>query len=245
MKVAILASGRGTDFQAIADHVSLDILQNVTIVCMITNHKDAPVIKRAAIENIPHIFVQGVSGVHYPDPGSKELARSQFDDRCALEIKNLDADLVVLAGFDQVMSPNFVKAFKFKILNIHPAYDAKRFGGRSMVGLKVHESVLSAGEKYSGCAIHYVTNEVDGGPIVLKKRVNISAFETAQSLEKKVLELEHLAYPEAIQLVADNRVRINENGKQCFIDEFSDGWDIEWYKRQTRYIERTNMEATL
>lgn len=243
MKIVILASGRGTDFQAISDHVKLGILRNVSIAGLIANHEDAPVLKRAGEAGIPKIFVQGVSGLRFSDLQSKETARKEFDNRCLSETKRLGADLIVLAGFDQIVSPTFVDAFQFKILNIHPAYDLSRFGGKNMVGIRVHEEVLKAGVSYSGCTIHFVTNDVDGGPVLLKKMVRIDKSETPATLEAKVLELEHLAYPEAIQLVADGRAKIDERGRRCYIDQFDDSWDIEWSNRQMKYIEQQNKEA--
>ncbi|MDG7002240.1 MAG: phosphoribosylglycinamide formyltransferase [Nitrososphaerota archaeon] len=243
MKIVILASGRGTDFQAISDHVKLGILRNVSIAGLITNHECALVMKRASETGVPQVFVQGVSGLHFSDVQSKEAARKEFDNRCVIEIKKLGADIVVLAGFDQIVSPTFVDAFRFKILNIHPAYDLSRFGGKNMVGIKVHEQVLKAGVSYSGCTIHFVTNDLDGGPVLLKKSVHVDQCETPASLEAKILQLEHLAYPEAIQLVADGRVKIDESGRRCYIDQFSDGWDIEWDMRQMKYIEKLSKES--
>lgn len=237
MKIVILASGRGSDFRAISDHVKLGILRNVTVAGLICNHADAPVLKRAEESGIPTITFQGVSGLRFSDARSKEEARRKFDERCASEIRKLGAELIVLAGFDQIVSSEFVDAFKFKILNIHPAYDLVRFGGKNMVGIRVHEEVLKSGATYSGCTIHYVTSDIDGGPVLLKKLVQIAESETPESLGEKVLELEHLAYPEAIQLVADGRVKIDEIGKSCNIDQFSDSWDIRWNERQMKYLE--------
>jgi phosphoribosylglycinamide formyltransferase-1 len=235
-RIVVLASGRGTDFQAIADHRTMGIFKGVEISGLICNHADAPVINRAQSVGVPSFVIKGIIGTRFPNESAKEEARIAFDKSCIKVIDELQADLVVLAGFDQIVSKTFVEACKFKILNIHPAYDLKRFGGKNMVGRKVHELVLSSGAGYSGCTIHYVTNDIDGGPVLLKKRVDVSKIDTPESLERKILQLEHLAYPEAIQLVADGRVRVDESGKRCFVDRFSDGWDIDWDSRQQRYI---------
>lgn len=235
-RIAVLASGRGTDFQAIADHWKLGILRNVELVGLICNHEDAPVIKRAKESGVDTFFLEGVTGAKFPGPEKREEARIKFDVSCVDALRGQNADLVVLAGFDQIVSKTFVDAFAFKILNIHPAYDLKRFGGKNMVGAKVHEQVLRSRVPYSGCTIHFVTNDIDGGPVLLKRRVEISNNETPESLEKKILRTEHLAYPEAIQLLADDRVKLDETGRKCFVDRYSDGWDIDWDQRQQRYI---------
>ncbi len=235
-KLVVLASGRGTDFQAIADHASLGIFRNVTIVGLICNHDGAEVIERARGMGIPCQIIQGVSGRRFLTQQDREVARRTFDKNCLNAMGNFGADLLVLAGFDQILSPTIVDSFKLRILNIHPAYDLKRFGGRNMIGRKVHELVLKSGADYSGCAIHFVTNDVDEGPIVLKKKVEISQEDSPESLEQKILRQEHLTYPEAIQLIADGRVKFDESGKKCFVDRFSDGWDIDWDLRQERYI---------
>ncbi len=112
-----------------------------------------------------------------------------------------------------------------------------------MVGRKVHQLVLSSGVRYSGCTVHFVTNEIDLGPPVLKKTTEIHAGDTPESLEKRILALEHLAYPEAIQLVADGRVTFDAAGKRCFVDRYSDGWDVEWEERQRKYVNSLAEEA--
>jgi phosphoribosylglycinamide formyltransferase-1 len=235
-KLVIMASGRGTDFQSIADHVSLGVLKNIIISGVICNHEGAQVIERAARAGVPSIVVEGISGQRFETKQERERQRGIFDNHCIESIRKSGADLVILAGFDQILSSSFVDSFRLRILNIHPAYDLNRFGGRNMVGRKVHELVLKSGVKYSGCAIHFVTNDVDGGPILLKSRVEISIKETPDSLERKILQQEHLAYPEAIQLVSDGRVRFDEEGKRCYVDRFSMNWDVDWYSRQQQYL---------
>ena len=235
-RMLVLASGRGTDFQSIADHSKLGVFKDVEIVGLICNHHDAPVLKRARDAGVQSYLIKGVTGERFHSHEEREAARIAFDTECIGIVKKLNAGLVVLAGFDQIVSRNFVDVCKFRILNIHPAYDLGRFGGKNMVGVKVHELVIKSGVGYSGCTIHFVTNDVDGGPVILKKKVEISQGETPESLEKKILQTEHLAYPEAIQLLADGRVKVDDTGKRCFVDRFSDGWDIEWDQRQQRYI---------
>jgi len=233
----VLASGRGTDFQAIIDHARLGIFAGVRVAAMICNHESAQVIHRAEEAGIKAYVVSGTSGREFQDEANRETARMHFDLEVLRIAKDLQAGLIVLAGFDQILGRKLVDSFTFKILNIHPAYDLNRFGGKGMVGLKVHEAVLKSGAMFSGCAVHFVTNDIDLGPVILKKKTMIESRDTPEILEKRILELEHLAYPEAIQLVLDDRVRLDTSGKSCYVDRYSKNWDVEWDSRQRKYIE--------
>ena len=232
----ILASGRGTDFQAILDHEKLGVLQDSRISCVVCNHDGARVIERAKSAGVRVFVVEGVTGRKFRSHDERELQRSKFDEECLKIAGDQSIDTVILAGFDQIVSRKFVESLKFKILNIHPAYDLKQFGGKNMVGLKVHEAVIRSGCTYSGCTVHFVTPDLDMGPPILKKKVRLESGENAESLERKVLALEHLTYPEAIQLIVDERVVVNKEGTMCFVDRFSNGWDVGWEMRQRSYI---------
>jgi len=233
----ILASGRGTDFQAIVDHARLGIFTGVKIGALICNHESAPVIRRAKEAGIISVVIPGTSGKSFQDSSEREATRSHFDFECLRIARETGANLIVLAGFDQILGRKLVDSFTFKILNIHPAYDLTRFGGKGMVGLRVHEEVLKSGASYSGCAVHFVTNDVDLGPVILKKKTMIETKDTPESLEKRILDLEHIAYPEAIQLVLDDRVRLDASGKSCYVDRYSRNWDVDWDSRQRKYVE--------
>jgi phosphoribosylglycinamide formyltransferase-1 len=236
-KILVLASGRGTDFQAIVDHDRLGIFEGVKIEALVCNHNDAPVIGRAKDAGIRAVYIPGIAGRRFETNNEKELARTAFDQECSKLVRDLEANLIVLAGFDQILGRKLVDSNVFKVLNIHPAYDLFRFGGKNMVGRKVHEEVLKSGATYSGCTVHFVTNDLDLGPVILKKRTAIAPRESPESLERKVLDLEHLAYPEAIQLVLDERVRVDSSGKACYSDRYSKNWDVEWDHRQRKYVE--------
>jgi phosphoribosylglycinamide formyltransferase 1 len=239
LKLLVLASGRGTDFQAIVDHRQLGILQGVEICGLVCNHLGAPVTQRAEHAGITHFEFEGATGRKFDTREDKETARSNFEEHCLEVIQELSIDYIALAGFDQIASNGFVDRCKLRILNIHPALDLKRFGGKNMVGRKVHELVLASGAKYSGCTVHFVTNEIDLGPVILKKTTEIRNDDTPDSLEKRILTLEHLAFPEAIQLVANGRVKFDDLGKRCFVDRYSDGWDLDWVVRQEKYLEKS------
>jgi phosphoribosylglycinamide formyltransferase 1 len=243
-KLVVLASGRGTDFQAIVDHERLAIFQNVHVSALICNHEGAPVIERARRSGVKSFFFPGVAGVKFDSRGDREEARVTFDSNCLKVVKELRGDLVVLAGFDQILGREFVDSLRYSILNIHPAFDLKTYGGKNMVGARVHEMVLKNGDRYSGCSVHYVTKDIDLGPVVLKRRVEILPGETADSLEKRILDVEHQAYPEAIQLVCDDRVIVDVKENRCFVDRYSQNWDIEWESRQNRYLEENRPDPS-
>jgi len=235
--ILVLASGRGTDFQAIVDHQKLGIFTGVGIGALVCNHESAPVIQRAREAGIKSTIVAGTSGNTFANQVEKEDARQHFDQEVLRIARELSASLIVLAGFDQILGRKLVDSYTFKILNIHPAYDLHRFGGKGMVGIRVHEAVLGSGATFSGCAVHFVTNDIDLGPVILKKKISIDSRETPESLEKRILDLEHLAYPEAIQLVLDDRVRLDASGKSCYVDRYSKNWDVEWDSRQRKYVD--------
>jgi phosphoribosylglycinamide formyltransferase 1 len=232
-----LASGRGSNFQSFADHVRLGVLKDVAIKGVICNHKGARVINRARLAEIQAYEIDGVAGKLFGSTLKKEEARLTFDNECISIAETLGIDFVILAGFDQILSKSFTDRFPYRILNIHPAYDLKRFGGKNMVGERVHQAVISNGASFSGCTIHLVTSDVDRGPILLKKVVDVLPSDTPDSLAVRVLEQEHLVYPESLQLLVDNRVIIAESGRRCYVDRYSDEWDLKWLNRQQDYIQ--------
>ncbi|MHB8700995.1 MAG: phosphoribosylglycinamide formyltransferase [Nitrososphaerales archaeon] len=241
-KVLVLASGRGTDFQAIIDHERLGIFEGIKVEGVVCNHFGATVLDRGKSSAVKTFLIEGVAGRKFAGSEERESARHQFDQQCLAIIRQLEIDIVVLAGFNQILTKGFVVQRPPLILNIHPAYDTERFGGKNMVGSKVHEMVLESGVKFSGCTVHLVTAEVDLGAPIVKKKVSISSNESVQSLESKVLALEHLAYPEALQLVADGRVIISDDGTKSFVDRLSGNWDSNWFSRQNKYLETHEQE---
>lgn len=234
--VLFLASRRGSNFQSFVDHVRLGVLTDVAIRGVICNHKGASVLDRARSADIQAYEIDGVAGKSFDSALKKDEARLAFDNECMSIAETLGIDFVILAGFDQILTKSFTDRFPFRILNIHPAYDVKRFGGKNMVGERVHQAVINGKASYSGCTIHIVTSDVDRGPILLKKRVDVLPNDSADDLAARVLEHEHLAYPEALQLLVDNRVIISDSGRRCYVDRYSDDWDLNWLDRQQEYI---------
>jgi formyltetrahydrofolate-dependent phosphoribosylglycinamide formyltransferase len=184
-RLAILLSGRGSNFEAIADAVAARAIPNAEIVTVLSDVPDATGLTRARQRGLPALAVD----------------RSQYAGRRAHEaemLRQLDLarpDLICLAGYMRLLSPEFVARWRGRILNIHPALLPK------FPGLDVQRRALEAGEKESGCTVHFVDEGTDSGPIVLQRRVPILPGDTAESLSARILEEEHLAYPEAISRV--------------------------------------------
>ncbi len=231
--LGVLASGKGSDFQSIIDHVKLNVLQDIKIGLLISNNGEAYAIERARHNRIPSLFIEGLSGKKFPNSETKEKERKAFDKKAVKALRDHGVDLVALAGFMQVLSPYFVDEYTWRIMNIHPAKDIQKYGGPGMYGHHVHEAVLKAGEKESGCTIHYVTNNVDGGPIILQQTVPIKPNDTADTLSERILIYEHRTYSKAIQLHVDERLEVE--AKSVKID-YSNDWENLWEARQKAYI---------
>jgi phosphoribosylglycinamide formyltransferase-1 len=240
-RLAVFASGRGSNFRAIADHVRLGVLRNVELSLLVTNESIVPAIQIAKEIAVPHVTVEGVYGKKFASKQDRENARNTFDQRVCEVLGQYQIDLVALAGFMQVLGRTIVDAYMYRIMNIHPAKNLVRFGGRGMFGERVHAAVIEAGEKESGCSMHYVDESVDGGPIILQSTVPVKADDTPESLAARILVQEHRTYSKAIQLHADNRITIHGGG--ALID-WSGGWEDEWNRRQEAFIQYQTQQAS-
>ena len=234
LKLGILASGQGTDFQAILDHINMQILVDVEIRLVIYNNKDAKVRDRAEQAGIKTLFLRGTVGKKFDSKEQRELARIEFDKQVVDACKNEGVELIVCAGFNQILSEYLVEHYVNRILNIHPAVDLVKYGGYGMVGMKVHNAVIKSNDKFSGCTVHYIDSTVDMGPILLQVKVPVYEGDNAESLSERILVMEHRTYPKAVQLHADNRVKI-ENGK-AIVDLASGGWNKKWNDKQIKYF---------
>lgn len=188
-KIAVLASGSGSNMQSIIDKIASGEL-NASIEIVICD-REAGALERAKRAGID----------------SKLIKRSIFKSELSNEIlKVLDdeLDLIVLAGYLSIFSDKFIKKWGAKMINIHPSLLPK-FGGMGMYGMNVHKAVISSGEKESGCTVHFVDCGVDTGAIIMQKKLIINSNETAESLQKRVLELEHELLPEAIKSLIFNK----------------------------------------
>ena len=161
---------------------------NATIEIVISNKPAAIILERAKQANIPVAFI---------DPA--DLTRSDYDEQVSAMLQKHDVELVVLIGYMRILSPEFVKAWDNKIINVHPSLLPDFAGG---MGNAVHQAVLDAGKTETGCTVHYVTEEVDAGPIAVQKRCAVLPDDTVESLKEKVQALEGIALIEAINLIA-------------------------------------------
>lgn len=189
-KIAVLVSGGGTDLQSIIDAVENKEL-DVKIEMVIGSRDNIYALERAQKHNI-ETFVERSS------------------DKI-LELTKGKVDLIVLAGFLAILDGEILKEFDNRIINIHPSL-IPSFCGPGMYGLKVHEAVIKSGVKFSGCTVHFVNSEVDGGAILLQEAVPVYFEDDAETLQKRILEREHLILPQAIKLISEGKVQF-VNGK--------------------------------
>ena len=191
IKLGVLASTRGTDMQAIIDEIEAGRLE-AEISVVISNKEDAPALERARKHGIEAVFVDA-------------KGREEFDQEVMGILKGKGVDLVLLIGYMRILSTEFVNAYRDKIMNVHPSL-LPAFGGG--MDKDVHQAILDHGVKVTGCTIHFVDENVDGGPIVAQKVVEIAEDETVDSLKKKVQDAEKKAFIEAIELFAAGGLKV-------------------------------------
>ncbi len=197
-KIAVLISGGGTNLQALID--KLDEI-NGYIDIVISNKRDAYGLERAKLNSIDTLYIN-----------QKEYnSIDEFNNKIIEELTKHSIDLVVLAGYLKILSKSFINSFRNRIINIHPSL-IPSFCGDGYYGLKVHEAAINYGVKISGATVHFVTENTDAGPIILQDTVQVDDNDTAESLQKKVLQLEHKLLPEAVKLFCEDRLII-ENRK--------------------------------
>lgn len=193
LNLAVFISGSGSNLQALIDACTqTDFPAHIRVV--ISNRPDAYGLKRAAKAGIPAITID------HKSYNSRESFEGAINDAIA----RYSIDVICLAGFMRILTADFINTWDGKILNTHPSLLPK-FGGEGMYGMHVHKAVLEAGEKESGATIHKVIAEVDKGPIVLQKSVLVLDDDTPETLAERVIEQEHIAYPEAVRLLAQQQ----------------------------------------
>lgn len=183
-KIGVLVSGGGSNLQALIDQIHQ---KSAEIVVVISNKVDAKGLKRARKALIDAVFIDPLD---YPDD-------AHYDQKLANLFKEYQVDLVVLAGYMKIMTPGFVKAFPNAIINIHPAL-IPSFCGKGYYGMNVHKKVRASGVKITGATVHFVNELADDGPIISQKAVVVTDDDTAESIQKKVLILEHQLLPQAV-----------------------------------------------
>lgn len=205
MRLAVFASGGGTNFQAILDAISRGDL-SISIALCLSNKEDAGVLDRARSNDIPTTVY------------TRSAFRSEEESTDALLqlLREHGVDLIALAGYMRKVPSRVVKAYEGRILNIHPAL-LPAFGGKGMYGHRVHEAVIASGVRWTGATVHIVDEEYDTGPIVLQEPVPVYSSDTPKTVAERVLKVEHRLYPKAIQLFAENRVTLD--GRRVLIRE--------------------------
>lgn len=201
LKLAVMVSGGGTNLQALIDRIESGKLPGVSIEVVISNNKNAFALERARKHGI------AAETISKKDFDSFDL----FSEALLKLIGHYKADLIVLAGCLMIIPRNVVHEYRNKIINIHPSL-IPSFCGDGFYGLKVHEAALARGVKVTGATVHYVDEGTDTGPIILQKAVLIEEGDTAEILQKRVMEqAEWEILPEAVRLIAENKVVIEDN----------------------------------
>ena len=194
--LAVFASGGGSNLQSIINEIEAGRL-DARIVFVLSNNSGAKALERARSHGIPAVHF---SSVTIPDPAAYEKGMLAL-------LREHRVDCIVLAGYMKLIPAPVVRAFSGRILNIHPALLPK-FGGQGMFGMNVHKAVVNAKEKESGATVFFVTEEYDSGPVVLQERVPVLPDDTAETLQQRVLAVEHRLYPEALRRVLDGRAKM-------------------------------------
>jgi phosphoribosylglycinamide formyltransferase-1 len=193
--IGVLVSGGGTNLQAIIDSCEKGMLKGkARVIAVISNKRDAYGLERARKHGIDAVFVNA----------QNFESNARFCEEVVKELQTRKVALVCLAGYLRMIEPNMIKAFDGNILNVHPALLPK-YGGAGMYGHKVHEAVLRSREKESGATVHHVDEKYDHGKIVIQKKVKVMISDTPESLAKRVLEVEHKIYPEAILRILEEK----------------------------------------
>lgn len=198
LKVVVMVSGGGTNLQAIMDAVDAGKITNTEIVGVISNNKNAYALQRAEQKGIYNSCIS---------PKDYET-RTAFNEALLQAVKELDADLIVLAGFLVVIPEIMIAAYRNRIINIHPSL-IPAFCGTGFYGLKVHEAALEKGVKVVGATVHFVDEGTDTGAIILQKAVEVQQGDTPEVLQRRVMEqAEWQILPQAIDMIANDRVQI-------------------------------------
>lgn len=190
-RIGVLLSGRGSNFDAIAESITRGRIPGAEIAIVVSNRDSAPGIERAQRRNIESRVIP-----------SKGLEREAYDRQVVAALKEKQVDLVCLAGYMRLLSPYFVSAFPNRILNIHPSLLP------AFPGLEAQRQALEFGVKVSGCTVHFVDENLDAGPIILQATVGVRDTDTVESLSARLLAEEHRIYSEAVRIVLEGRYRI-------------------------------------
>jgi phosphoribosylglycinamide formyltransferase 1 len=187
-KIGVLLSGRGSNFEALAESVAAGRIPGAEIAMVISNQPDAMGLKRAEARGIPTRMIP-----------SKGLQREAYDRQVTVVLEEYKVDLICLAGYMRLLSPYFVAAFPQKILNIHPSLLP------SFPGLESQKQALEHGVKFAGCTVHFVDENLDAGPIIVQAVVPVLDSDDEHALSERILKEEHRIYSEAVKLILEGK----------------------------------------
>ena len=190
IKLGVLGSTKGTDLQAVLDAVNNGLL-DAKVSVVVSNRESAYILERAKNHGVPTFFIP-----------HKEKAREEFDREMTTVLQNYGVELVLLIGFMRILSVEFCQEWRDRILNVHPSLLPKYAGG---MDTNVHAEVIKNDDAETGCTIHFVTEEVDAGPILSQKKCTVTPEDTVESLKTKVQALEGEAFIEAIKLIQTDK----------------------------------------
>ena len=205
LKIAVLISGSGSNLQAIIDEIEKGNIKG-KIEIVISNNKNSYGLQRAKKHNIEAIYL---SKEDYP-------SADDFDEEIIKKLKAKEIDLVVLAGYLKILTTKFIKTFENRIINIHPSL-IPAFAGEGYYGHHVHQAAVKKGVKYSGATVHFVNEEVDGGYIIEQETVKVLFDDTAETLAKKVLEVEHKILVKVVKAFCEGKIKIID--EKIFMEE--------------------------
>ena len=195
LRLGVLASGRGSNLQAIIDAIENGTL-HARIVVVVSNKREAPALDRARKHGITEVFLDPKPFVGRPD------TREAYDRALLDVLRKYEVELVLLAGYMKIVTSVLIQAYPQRIMNIHPALSP------AFPGLDVQQKALDHGVKISGCTVHFVTEGVDEGPIIVQAAVPVLDSDTAEELSARILEQEHRLYPYAVQLYAEGKLHV-------------------------------------
>jgi phosphoribosylglycinamide formyltransferase-1 len=190
-RIGVLLSGRGSNFEALADAVASGRIPDTQVAIAIANREGTQGIERAKARGIASLVIP-----------SRGLEREAYDRQVATALREAKVDLVCLAGYMRLLSPYFVECFPQRILNIHPSLLP------SFPGLESQRQALEYGVKFAGCTVHFVDENLDAGPIILQAIVPVADDDTPETLSAKILREEHRIYPVAVRIILEGRFRI-------------------------------------
>ncbi|MBI5553181.1 MAG: phosphoribosylglycinamide formyltransferase [Candidatus Diapherotrites archaeon] len=203
LHIAVLGSTRGTHLQTVLGAIAEKKL-NARVCLVVSNKPDALILERAQSNGLKSVFLN-----------PKEFAsREQFDSKLGDLVESARTDIILLAGYMRILSPPFCRRFENRILNIHPSLLPEFAGG---MDLNVHEAVLKAGRKETGCTLHLVSEGVDAGPVILQQKVPVKADDTPNSLKERVQQAEREVIVQALKWFSEKRIHV-QNGK-VIVDE--------------------------